>query len=341
MSALGLSVLLCLVSAFCYAVGALLQERVAGAARRSPVRGTLRSGLWWAALSLNGGGGLLHVLALRWGPLSLVQPLGALTLVFALPLEALGNGGRAGRAAWTGVGLVTAGLAVLTGLVDAGPPVVLSSADQSVIAGLGLGGVALLAVAAAVARRAGVRGAVLAAAAGVAFGVSSVHVKAVVAGWGELAVGPQTVGVCLTAVLAVAGLAASQAAYRRAGLTVPLVTTTLVNPLVASLIGVTVLDDGFHHGAAGLALVVTAAGAAALGLLLLMHDRVGSEGSATVNDHVPSPWPSDRQASLPGQPRDHVACPSGRATALGRNRNGPIHDARGGQSCRNRPYVSQ
>ncbi|MEU1275488.1 DMT family transporter [Streptomyces sp. NPDC005799] len=341
MSAMGLSVLLCLVSAFCYAVGALLQERVAGAAQQAPVRGTLHSGLWWAALSLNSGGGLLHVLALRWGPLSLVQPLGALTLVFALPLEALGHGGRAGRAAWTGVGLVTAGLAVLTGLVDAGPRVLLSAADQSVMAGLGLGGVALLAVAAAVVRRAEVRGAVLAAAAGVAFGVSSVHVKVVVAGWGELAVGPESVGACLTAVLAVAGLAASQAAYRRAGLTVPLVTTTLVNPLVASLIGVAVLDDGFHHGAVGLALVATAAAAAALGLLLLMRDRAGSEGTATVNDRVPSPWPSDRHASLPGQSEDHVDCPSGRATALGRTRNGPIPDTRGGQSCRNSPYVSQ
>jgi hypothetical protein len=149
------------------------------------------------------------------------------------------------------------------------------------------------------------------------------------------------VGACLTAVLAVAGVAASQAAYRRAGLTLPLVITTLVNPLVASLIGVAVLDDGFHHGVAGHALVVTAAGAAALGLLLLVRDRAGGEGTTTVNDRVPSPWPSDRHASLPGQSGNHAACPSDRATALGRTRNGPIPDASGGQSCRNSPYVSQ
>ncbi|MFC5216526.1 DMT family transporter [Streptomyces coerulescens] len=350
MSALALSVLLCLVSALCYAVGALLQERVAGAARQSAVRGTLRSGLWWAALSLNSGGALLHVLALRWGPLSLVQPLGALTLVFALPLSALGHGSggrgsRVGRAAWAGVGLVSGGLAALTALVDIGPQVLLSARDQSVIAGLGLGAVALSAVAAAGTRSAAVRGAALAAAAGVAFGVASVHVKAVVAGWGVLPVGAEAVGLCLIVVLAVAGLAASQAAYRDAGLTVPLVTTTLVNPVVASLIGVAVMDDGFHHGAAGLALVVPAAGAAAVGLLLLVHDRAGREGvgrgersgSVGVAAGVPRDLPGEA-----AEPVNHVPCLSAHGKRSHETTQaGQIPDARGGQSCRNSPYVSQ
>ncbi|MGW3667771.1 DMT family transporter [Streptomyces sp. NPDC005141] len=332
MSALALSVLLCLVSALCYAVGALLQERVAVAARRPAVHATLCSGLWWAALTLNGGGGLLHVLALRWGPLTLVQPLGALTIVFALPLAALGHGegaGRAGagRAAWAGVGLVAGGLAVLTAMVDTGPGGVLSVRDQSVIAGLGIAGVVLLAVTAAGMRWAAGRSAVLAAAAGVAFGVASVHVKAVVDGWGVLGAGAEAAGLCLTALMAVAGLAASQASYRGAGLTVPLVTTTLVNPVVASLIGVAVMDDGFRYGAAGLPLVVTAAGTAAVGLLALVRDRAVREGTGRPEGSVPV---------ASGVPR---ASPGERVPCLSAHGRSP--DVMRGQSCTKSPYVSQ
>jgi len=333
MSALALSVLLCVVSALCYAVAALLQERIAASARRPTVRSAPRSGLWWAALTLNGGGGLLHVLALGWGPLTLVQPLGAFTIVFALPLSALGHGrgadrAGAGRATWAGVGLVACGLAVLTSLVDTGPEGTLSVRDQSVIAGWGIGSVALLAVAAVGVRWAAVRGAMLAAAAGVAFGVASVHVKAVVDGWNVLDPGAEAVGLCLTVVTAVAGLTASQASYRGAGLTVPLVTTTLVNPVVASLIGVTAMGDGFRYGSAGLALVVAAAAAAAVGLLALVGDGAGRdgagchEGSGRVASGVP-----------PASPGKHVPCLSAHA------RESP--DITRGRSCRKNPYVSQ
>ncbi|MYR61570.1 hypothetical protein GTY54_36940, partial [Streptomyces sp. SID625] len=88
MSALALSVLLSLVSAVAYAGGAIVQEQVAVSApgeRYAP----LRRPVWWAAVALNGLGGLLHVVALAYGPLSLVQPLGALTIVCALPMAAL------------------------------------------------------------------------------------------------------------------------------------------------------------------------------------------------------------------------------------------------------------
>ncbi|MFJ3770999.1 DMT family transporter [Streptomyces sp. NPDC090075] len=333
MSSLALSVLLCLVSAACYAVGALFQERVAGAARQSAVRATLRSGLWWTALTLNGGGGLLHALALRWGPLTLVQPLGALTLVFALPLAAPGRAVPGRRGVWAGVGLVTGGLAVLTGLVDTGPEVLLSVRQQSVVAALGVGAVALLAGAAAATRWPAARGAVLGVAAGVAFGVASVHVKAVVAGWGVSGAGAEAAGLCLTGVLALAGVAASQASYRGAGLTVPLVATTLANPVVASLVGVAVLDDGFHLGAAGGALAVAAAATAAVGLLMVVGDRTGPEAAGRGERTVLVAGGAPRAS--PGEPP--VPCLSARA----RDRATENSDPRGGQPCPESPYASQ
>ncbi len=39
----------------------------------------LGRGAWWSAVGLNATGALLHVAALNYGPLTLVQPLGALT----------------------------------------------------------------------------------------------------------------------------------------------------------------------------------------------------------------------------------------------------------------------
>lgn len=115
MSALALSVLLCLVSALAYAGGAIVQERVAASTpdrRYAP----LRRGVWWVAVGLNGLGALLHVVALAYGPLSLVQPLGALTIVFALPMAAVFVRRRAGSAAWRGAVLATVGLAGLLAL---------------------------------------------------------------------------------------------------------------------------------------------------------------------------------------------------------------------------------
>ncbi|RSS43245.1 hypothetical protein EF912_29955, partial [Streptomyces sp. WAC07061] len=115
MSALALSVLLCLVSAVAYAGGAILQEHVAASSPDRPYAPLRRAG-WWAAVALNGLGALLHVVALAFGPLSLVQPLGALTIVFALPLAAVSVRRRAGAAAWRGALLATAGLAGLLAL---------------------------------------------------------------------------------------------------------------------------------------------------------------------------------------------------------------------------------
>ncbi|GFN08837.1 hypothetical protein Smic_73930 [Streptomyces microflavus] len=73
MSSLALSVLLSLISAVAYAAGAIVQERVAARGDNSPYA-LVRNAVWWAAVLLNGVGAVLHVVALAYGPLSLVQP---------------------------------------------------------------------------------------------------------------------------------------------------------------------------------------------------------------------------------------------------------------------------
>ena len=183
MSALALSVLLSLVSAVAYAGGAIVQERVAEATPDQSYA-PMRRPAWWAAVGLNGLGGLLHVVALAFGPLSLVQPLGALTIVFALPMAALfvrrkaGCDGLAGRDHGDGRTRRTAvpgrhSRRAVPGHHPAG--------------GGGPGhrrcGGGLMMAARAAHRHPAVRSVLLAIASGVAFGMSSVFTKTVAVDW--------------------------------------------------------------------------------------------------------------------------------------------------------------
>ena len=88
-----IAVALSLLSAVCYGAGAASQRLVAARMGRPlTVRVVLtvltRDRLWWVALLLNGLGAVLHVVALVFGALIVVQPLGLLALVFALPWAA-------------------------------------------------------------------------------------------------------------------------------------------------------------------------------------------------------------------------------------------------------------
>ncbi|MCX5107729.1 DMT family transporter [Streptomyces sp. NBC_00378] len=287
MSSLALSVLLSLVSAVAYAAGAIVQERVATGDGHSLA--PLRNRVWWAAVALNGGGAVLHVVALAYGPLSLVQPLGALTIVFALPMAALFVRRRAGATAWRGAIMATVGLAGLLALTGNAGSHALNGRDQLIVAGATLGAVALLALVSTGVHRPVVRSVVLAGAAGIAFGIASVFVKTVAVGWTSGAV---TEG--LPALLAIAGFAAtglllSQAAYRGAGLTAPLATVTVVNPVIAAVVGITMFGEHFRYGTTGTMLALACAVVAAGGLILLTTERLGTEHRAaqTANGALP------------------------------------------------------
>lgn len=278
MSALALSVLLSFVSAVAYAGGAIVQEQVAvsspGAQQYAPLR---RPG-WWAAVALNGLGGLLHVVALAYGPLSLVQPLGALTIVFALPMAALFVGRRAGATAWRGAIMATVGLAGLLSLVGSADAQSLETA-QRVAAALGTAGAiaALMAAARAVHRHPAVRSILLATASGVAFGMSSVFTKTVAVDWTGGVSEANLPSLAVIGVLATAGMLLSQASYRGAGLAAPLATLTVVNPVVAAAVGITMFGETFRYGTTGTALALSCGVVAAGGLILLTTERLARE----------------------------------------------------------------
>jgi len=306
MSALALSIMLSLVSAVAYAGGAIVQERVAVSSPDQEYA-PLRRPSWWAAVALNGTGGLLHVVALAYGPLSLVQPLGALTIVFALPMAALFVGRKAGSTAWRGAIMATIGLAGLLSLVGTSDGQSLSTAQRvSVAVFTGAVVVTLMIAGRAAHRHPAVRSVLLATASGIAFGMSSVFTKTVTVDWDNGAVSATDIPFLgVIAVFAVAGLMLSQASYRGAGLAAPLAVLTVVNPVVAAAVGITMFGETFRYGTTGTLLALSAGVVAAGGLILLTTERLEKSAPADVSKAPVAPSPVEELLdALPGQPVD-------------------------------------
>ncbi|MGW0904699.1 DMT family transporter [Streptomyces sp. NPDC002853] len=323
MSALTLAVLLSLVSAVAYAGGAILQERVADS---TPERryAPLRRGAWWVAIALNGLGALLHVVALAYGPLSLVQPLGALTIVFALPMAALFVRRKAGATAWRGAIMATVGLAGLLSLTQSADAQSLDGTERFMVALMTAGAVVtLMVVAHAVHRHPVVRSVLLASAAGVAFGIASVFTKTVAVDLDAgVSLTQQVPSLAVIAVLAGAGVLISQASYRGAGLAAPLSTVTVVNPVVAAAVGLTLFGESFRYGSAGTAVALGFGVVAAGGLILLTTERIGAaQGAAASTVQVAKGGPvaadavarerrpEERAHELPAVPSQPAAVP--------------------------------
>ncbi|MCI3278070.1 DMT family transporter [Streptomyces cylindrosporus] len=305
MSALALSVLLSLVSAVAYAGGAIVQEHVAVSSPDEHYA-PLRRPTWWAAVALNGLGGLLHVVALAYGPLSLVQPLGALTIVFALPMAALFVGRKAGATAWRGAIMATVGLAGLLALVGTSDGQSLDTAQRVAVAVVTGGVVVALMIAGRAAHRhPAVRSMLLATASGIAFGMSSVFTKTVAVDWTGGVTLSDLPSLAVIGVFATAGMLLSQASYRGAGLAAPLATLTVVNPVVAAAVGITMFGETFRYGTTGTMLALSCGVVAAGGLILLTTERIArtTAESAPAEQAPTEPAPvEDLLAALPEQP---------------------------------------
>ncbi|MFI7402094.1 hypothetical protein ACIBW9_16755 [Streptomyces sp. NPDC049541] len=289
MTATLVAVALSLVSAVAYAAAAVAQERLAS---RSSGTGTLRllgTGAWWASVGLNAGAALLHVVALTYGPLTVVQPLGALTLVAAVPMGARAAGRRVSATEWRGTALTLAGLAAL--LVTASgsaPEQVLSLTEALAVAGATA---ALIGLLSRPGSRPGLRHAT---ASGFASGVASALTQTVTVAATDRSGSALSLQVVLVAVLvaafAVGGLLLSQTAYR-GGLGAPLAMVTLSNPVAASVIGLTLLGQGLRGGPEGILLALAGAAMASWGVVLLTRATPAPVASAapavTVDEEHP------------------------------------------------------
>jgi drug/metabolite transporter (DMT)-like permease len=285
-----LAVALSLVSAVAYAAAAVAQERLASrtAGTDSGVLGLLGTGAWWGSVLLNASAALLHVAALKYGPLTLVQPLGALTLVAAVPLGARLAGRRVLSVEWRGTTLTLAGLGALL-LTASGPAPedTLSLGEALAVAGATAALIGLLS------RRGAKPGLRHATASGLASGIASALAQTVTVAvtdrTGPLLSVEVIVVALLIAAFAAGGLLLSQVAYR-GGLGAPLAMVTLSNPVAAAIIGVTLLGERLQGGITGILLTAAGATLAARGVLLLT--RTSPETPETQETPQARPQPS-------------------------------------------------
>ncbi|MEU1088006.1 DMT family transporter [Streptomyces sp. NPDC005576] len=294
MNATLVAILFCLVSAVAYAAAAVAQSRLAG--RTEPGAGGLRllgRGAWWASVGLNATGALLHVAALRYGPLTLVQPLGALTLVAAVPLGARTAGRKVSGTEWRGTVLTLVGLAaLLTAAGGAAPHETLGLAEA-----LGVGAVTL-AVVSALGRPGARPGLRHAAASGITSGVASALTQTLTVALTHHASGalftPRTVVVTLlVAAFSMGGLLFSQTAYRD-GLGAPLAVLTLANPVAAAAIGMVLLGERLQGGPLSLIPAVAGVVLSAYGVILLSRAQ-----SRTAAGEPVAPAAPPRPSALP------------------------------------------
>ncbi|MGH3420252.1 MAG: DMT family transporter, partial [Streptosporangiaceae bacterium] len=231
-----------------FAVAAALQQHEASTAPVTGVAGwrllvhLVRRPRWvfgMVAMLLGGG---LHLLALRSGPLVLVQPLGVSAVLFALPLAAALRGYRVRAGELGAAALVLVGLGGLLLAVPEQPPpsldvmhatflVTLATITSAVLAGLAQ-------------RRGRLRALQLALAAGILFGTTSTVIRALLAQLGNSSfTAVAAAGALIVVPLAVAGLVLTQHAYRAGSTAVVLATTTVTDPITAVTGGALVLSE--------------------------------------------------------------------------------------------------
>jgi len=279
-------VFLALLSAFVYGAGVVFQQRAAleappeEAARPRLLLRLVRRPLWLLGLSADVVGFGLQAAALHRGSLVVVQPLITTSLVFALVLTSVWTHEPISRRQWTAVGMVLLGLAVF--LIVAAP-----NEESSAVAGMRdwILTTTTITAAAGVALAAGLRAvgsaraAFFAVAAGIADAFMAVMAKTFSGSFddGLAATFRSWTPYALVAAGLIAMLLISTA-YQAGHPTVSLPIITVTDPLVASLIGISLFGDELLLDGVRGPLVLLALAAIGTGLLMLSRDsRLANE----------------------------------------------------------------
>ncbi|MFE8925010.1 DMT family transporter [Streptomyces rochei] len=278
-------------AACCLGFGFVLQQN---AAQRAPLGDFLSPRLlldlvrvrrWLAGMGLMVAGMALGAVALGGGELTLVEPLLATNLLFALALSRAQTGRPLGRQGWGGLVLLAGGV---TAFIVAGEPrggsAVTDPARHWLLIGVMLG-LAVLLTACAGRARLTWGPTLLALAAGLVYGVQDALTRISgrrfsAGGPAELLTGWQPYAVV---VLGVTGLILVQSAFETAPLRRSLPALTAAQPLAGIACGVGFLGDRLRTGPAALAweaggLVAVVAGIVLLGLHPAMPQGTGESG---------------------------------------------------------------
>ena len=327
----GIAIALAVLGAVCFACAAVLQHHAvstesgplgdsdAGSGAlslRGLLAATRRPG-WLLGLGVAAAGSALHAGALVLAPLSVVQPIGVLAVPIAVLLTAVQRGRVPAGGVFVGVLLSVGGVGVFVATaastaVSSPPP------DQStLIASLVVALIVLVLAGVGLARSGWVRCVACAMAGAVAFGLVSALVRAV-----SQSVASGHVGVLDPPVVAaVAGVGAAvlvggwlvQQAFASGPPEVVIACLTVVDPIVAVLLGAVLLGEGSATPAETWLLLVTAAVIATAGVVALArHHPDAVAARAARAGSVPAAPPSPERSQTPAAYARSAQSPHGR-----------------------------
>ena len=314
-----LAIALAVIGAACFAGAAVLQHSAVAAQGGGDVdddKGGWLSlhGLtvvaqrpgWLAGLALAAVGTTVHAVALVLAPLTVVQPIGVLAVPIAVLLTAARTRRMPPRGVLVAVALSLAGVGAFVGIA-AGTAVSTPAPDSATLfAALVVAGVVLMLASLGLAQSGWRRCVACAVAGAVAFGLVSALVRAVSQSVTSGATSLLNPAVLATlAGIGVALLAGGwlvQQAFTAGPPEVVIACLTVVDPIVAVLLGAVLLGEGANTPAATWLLLATAAVAATAGVVLLARHHPDAAGrSARPGPDEPGARPDqDSGATVPG-----------------------------------------
>lgn len=284
-----LGVFAALLAALSFAVAGVLQQRAAArttdadALSAGFVASLARQRLWLCGVGLAIASYGLQMLALALQPLTVVQPLLVTEVLIAVPLSARLTGHRLGGREVGGLLLVAGGLAATVyGATPHGAPAGHGTPTRWLFAATTVG-LAVAILAAAARRRSDLaRARLYATAAALLFALAAAMLAVTVEGLAGSGVGvfasPAPYGV---AAAELAGMVFIQSAFQAGPLAVAMPIVNWVQPLIAVLLGITVLSESLltdvrHLGALGVGAL-----AALAGILVLNRPSPAASSSLT------------------------------------------------------------
>ncbi len=290
-----IAVVAALTAAFCFAEASLVQQTVARASGADEVLrfrlllDLARRPRWLAGIGLDALSFFILALALAFGPLTLVQPLASLDVLFVLPLIARRQHRRLTLGDGIGAVLVAAGIA--TFLAIATPTGGTAVPDLTAWTPVFLGAALLSGLATMAGLRVEGKARViwLAVAAGAVYGVLDSLAKATVD-----VVATRGLGVMTTwepwALLAagITGALLGQSAFSSGALSLSLPVIGTLAPITAVVIGATVFGEQLASAAWQLGVQLGGGALAVAGIFLLSRSSIVAAETAAPRERVPA-----------------------------------------------------
>jgi hypothetical protein len=292
MSDAGIAAFLALCAALAAAIGSVVRQRCAQEITDEPVGhlalfGMLvRDGRWW----LGGLGDIasycLLAAALDKGSVMLVTALQVTVLLFALPIYARVTGHRITGREWTWAVVLAAALAVVVTVGDPAAGYSRGSLETWIVVGVVMGpALGLCVLGARIWSDRPAAAVLLAVVSGSSLALFAVLTKGIVDvvehGAGQL---PHTPELYAWLLAALSGMIFQQSAFRAGALTASLPTITVAKPVVASVLGVTVLKETLEANGAEWILLTAAAFVVIVATVALARGEAASMSTGAGRD---------------------------------------------------------